>query len=64
MKQLYYYRGPQQDIVTKLKQLRHQWGAPGDNWRFTGNYRQITIEVRDPKMKVWLILSGFQDNCS
>lgn len=59
MKQ-FFYQGSQQEIVSKLKEFRTQWGAPGQLWRFTGNYRKIVIEVRDPKMEIWLTLSNFK----
>jgi len=61
LKKQFFYQGSQQEIVTKLRNLRTQWGMPGrQSWQFTGNYRKIVIEVQDPKMEVWLILSDFK----
>jgi hypothetical protein len=51
--------GNSNHITDQLRQLRQQWGPPGTDWNFVGNYRQISVYTVNSKMTVWLLLRGF-----
>jgi hypothetical protein len=51
-------KGTQSHIVETLRSCRENWGAPGNEWSFVGNYRQITITTNHQPMVVWLTLTN------
>jgi len=55
------FKGQQTSIVQILRELRKNWGPPGDDWFYSGNYKKLFLQVKNPQMIVWLKLKGFTE---
>lgn len=55
------FKGQQTSVVQILRELRKNWGPPGGDWSYSGNYKKILLQVKNPQMIVWLALQGFTE---
>ena len=55
------FKGSQTTVVDLLRQLRKDWGSPGVDWSYSGNYQKISLQVKNSQMIVWLTLKGFTE---